>query len=207
MVHKTLSTLVWRSHGSPLSIPLKEKSHQTKSCFKGKNTRICKFKSTNRFFQHAFDINSGIPSTQQRVRESDDLKLNPLNQERNNKEQVINHNKDNTNTNKINGKFEIVLIIISKTVIIVQWKTLIIWKKLSITISIWKVINKQKQNAEKDVRTEENSTRNISINCKNATLEKILENEKINFRRNLENALKCLRKKNMHKIVVGANKY
>ena len=65
-------------------------------------------------------MNSDIPSTQQRVRESDDLKLNPLNQERNNKEQVINHNKDNTNTNKINGKFEIVLIIISKTVIIVQ---------------------------------------------------------------------------------------
>ena len=65
-------------------------------------------------------MNSDIPSTQQRVRESDDLKLNPLNQERNNKEQVINHNKDNTNTNKINGKFEIALIIISKTVIIVQ---------------------------------------------------------------------------------------
>ena len=65
-------------------------------------------------------MNSDIPSTQQRVRESDDLKLNPLNQERNNKEQVINHNKDNTNTHKINGKSEIVLIIISKTVIIVQ---------------------------------------------------------------------------------------
>ena len=76
--------------------------------------RICKFKSTNRFFQHAFDINSGIPSTQQRVRESDDLKLNPLNQEVNNKEQVINHNKDNNNINKINGKSEIVLIIILK---------------------------------------------------------------------------------------------
>ena len=96
---------------------MKEKSHQNKSCFKGKNTRICKFKSTNRFFQHAFDINSGIPSTQQRVRESDDLKLNPLYQERNNKEQVINHNKDNINANKINGKPEIVLIIISKTLI------------------------------------------------------------------------------------------
>ena len=50
-------------------------------------------------------------------------------------------------------------------------------------------------------------TRNIFINCKNATLEKILENEKISFKRYLENDLKCLRKKNMHKIVVGANKY
>ena len=117
MVHKTLSTLVWRSHGSPLSAPLKDKSQQTKSCIKGKNKRICNIKSTNLFFRHIFDINSGIPSTQQRVRESDDLKLNPLYQERNNKEQVINHNKDNINGNKINGKPEIVLIIISKTLI------------------------------------------------------------------------------------------
>ena len=45
------------------------------------------------------------------------MKLNPLYQERNNKEQVINHNKDNINANKINGKAEIVLIIISKTLI------------------------------------------------------------------------------------------
>ena len=45
------------------------------------------------------------------------MKLNPLYQERNNKEQVINHNKDNINANKINGKPEIVLIIISKTLI------------------------------------------------------------------------------------------
>ena len=43
--------------------------------------------------------------------------LNSLNQERNNKEQVINHNKDNINANKINGKPQIVLIIISKTLI------------------------------------------------------------------------------------------
>ena len=69
--------------------------------------RIRKFKSTSRFFQHAFDINSGIHSTQQRVREFDDLKLNPSDQERNNEEQVINHNKDNTNTNNVNGKSEI----------------------------------------------------------------------------------------------------
>ena len=110
MVHKTLSTLVWRSHGSPLSIPLKENLEQPKSCFKEKNTRIRKFKSTSWFFQRAFDINSGIHSTQQRVRDPDDLKLNPSDQERRNKEQVINHNKDNANTNNINRKFEISVI-------------------------------------------------------------------------------------------------
>ena len=79
---------------------------QTKSCFEEKNTRIRKFKSTSRFFQYAFDINSGIHSTQSRVREPDDLKLSPSDQERKNEEQVINHNKDNTNTNNINGKSE-----------------------------------------------------------------------------------------------------
>ena len=52
MVPKTLSNLVSRSHGSPLSIPLKEKSLQR---------------------------NSGIHSTQQRLRESDNLKLSALN--------------------------------------------------------------------------------------------------------------------------------
>ena len=35
------------------------------------------------------------------------MKLNPSDQERNDEEQVINHNKDNTNTNTINGKPEI----------------------------------------------------------------------------------------------------
>ena len=64
-------------------------------------------KSTNLFVQHAFDINSGIHSTQQRIKEFDDLKLSPSSQERNDEEQVVNHNKDNTNTNTINGKPEI----------------------------------------------------------------------------------------------------
>ena len=86
---------------------MKENLQQPKSCFKEKNTRIRKFKSTSRFFQHAFDINSGIHSTQQTVREPDDLKLIPSDQERRNKEHVINHNEDNTNTNNINGKSEI----------------------------------------------------------------------------------------------------
>ena len=38
------------------------------------------------------------------------MKLNPSDQERKNEEQVINHNKDNTNTNNINGKSEISVI-------------------------------------------------------------------------------------------------
>ena len=132
MVHKILSTLVWRFHGSLLSILLKENLQQAKSCFKEKNTRICKFKSTSQFFQHAFDSNSGIHSTQQRVREPDDLKLNPSDQERRNKEQVINHNKDILIQITMEG-FKLVLslivLIIILKILIVQWKTLIIWKK------------------------------------------------------------------------------
>ena len=97
------------------------------------NIRIRKLKSPSRFLWHAFDINSGIHSTQQRVKEPDDLKLNPSDQERRYKEQVINQNKDNTNTNNINGKFEISVIAncINNNFenIIVQWKTLIIWKE------------------------------------------------------------------------------
>ena len=46
------------------------------------NARIRKFKNTSRFFRHAFDINSGIHSTQQSVKEPDGLKLNPSDQER-----------------------------------------------------------------------------------------------------------------------------
>ena len=89
---------------------MKEKLQQPKSCFNKKNTRIRKFNSRSRFFQHAFVVNSGIHSTQQRVREPDYLKLNPSDQERRNKQQVINHSKDNINTNNINGKFEISII-------------------------------------------------------------------------------------------------
>ena len=45
--------------------------------------RIRKFKSTSQFFQHALVDNSGIHTTQQRVKEIDYLKLNSSNQERN----------------------------------------------------------------------------------------------------------------------------
>ena len=86
------------------------KMQQPKPCFTEKNTRIRKFKSTSRFSQDAFDVNSGIYSTQQRVREPDDLKLIPSDQERRNKEQVINHRKDIAHTNNINEKLEISVI-------------------------------------------------------------------------------------------------
>ena len=64
--------------------------------------------------------------------------------------------------------------------------------------------NKQvKENAEKNVRTEENVVRKLSEKCKNASLEKISRNKKINFKFNSENTLKFLRKRNVCKIVVG----
>ena len=62
---------------------------------------------TSQFFQNAFDNNSGIHSTQRGVREIDDLKLNSSNQERNNEERVIGHNKYNTNINKVHDNSEI----------------------------------------------------------------------------------------------------
>ena len=74
------------------------------------NTRIRKFKNTRRFFRHVFDVNSGIHPTQKIVKEPDDLGLSPSDQERRYKEQIINQNKDNTNTNNINWKFEISVI-------------------------------------------------------------------------------------------------
>ena len=98
------------------------------------NTRIRKFKNTSRFFRHAFDINSGIHSTQQRFKEPGDLKLNPSDQEGRSKEQVINQNKDNNNRNNINGKFETSVIAncINNSFENINnsaMKTLIIWKK------------------------------------------------------------------------------
>ena len=64
--------------------------------------------------------------------------------------------------------------------------------------------NKQiRESIEKDVRRKEKIIRNASENCKNAPFEKISENNKTNFKCNFENVLKNLRKKSMHKIVVG----
>ena len=43
--------------------------------------------------------------------------------------------------------------------------------------------------------TKQKVIRNVSKNCENAPLEKILENDKTNFKCNFENDLKVLRKK------------
>ena len=105
---------------------MKENLQQPKSCFKEKNTRIRKFKSTSQFFQHAFDINSGIHSPQQRVREPDDLKLNSSDRKRRNKEQVLIITKIILIQITLMGSLKlvlsqiIVLIIILKILIIVQ---------------------------------------------------------------------------------------
>ena len=96
-----------KSHDSPLNIHLRENLQQTKAWFKEKDARIRKFKSASKFIQHAFDNNSGIHSTRQRVTESGDLKFNSSDQEKNNKEQLINQNTNNTNINNVNGKSEI----------------------------------------------------------------------------------------------------
>ena len=179
MVHKTLSTLVWRSHGSPLSIPLKENLQQPKSCFKETNTRIRKFKSTSRFFRHDFDINSGIDSTQQRVKEPDDLKLNPSDQERRHKEQVINQNKDNTNTNNINGKFEIS--VIANYCINNSFEN-INNSAMKDTDNMKEITNKNidsnkqiRESTEKDVRRKEKIIHNVSENCKKMATDLLLQ--------------------------------
>ena len=160
------------------------------------NARIRKFKNTSRFFRHAFDINSGIHSTQQRVKELDRLKLNPSDQERRYKEQVINQNKDNTNTNNING--------ISNNFKNINNSAMKDSDNMKEIINKNIDSNKQiKESTEKDVRRKEKIICNASENCKTAPFEKISENDKTNFKCNFENILKNRRKKNMHKIVVG----
>ena len=58
---------------------------------------------------------------------------------------------------------------------------------------------------KKDVITEENIICNVSANYKNASerFQKDRKNKKINFKCNFENDLKFLRKRGMHKTVVG----
>ena len=60
-----------------------------------------------------------------------------------------------------------------------------------------------RQNAKKDVRTKEKVICNVSENRKNAPLEKILENDKTNFKCNFENDFKILRKKTCIKFLWG----
>ena len=45
---------------------------------------------------------------------------------------------------------------------------------------------KIRENTEKDVRRKEKIIRNISENCKNVPFEKILENDKTNFKCNFD---------------------
>ena len=135
------------------------------------------------------------------------MKPNPSDQERNNEEQVINHSKDNTNTNNVNAKFEI--IVIANCVNNNFDNNNSATKDTdnmdeTINKNVDMESNKQiRENAKKDGRTKEKVIRIVSKNCKNAPLEKISENDKTNFKCNFENDLKFLRKKKMHKIVVG----
>ena len=119
------------------------------------------------------------------------MKLNPSDQERRYKEQFINQNKDNNNTNNINGKFEISVI-----------ANCINNSAMKDTDSMKEITNKNvdsnkqiRESTEKDVRRKEKIIRNVSENCKNAPFEKISENDKTNFKCNFENDLKNLRKK------------
>ena len=185
-----------------LTIPLKEYLEQKKSCFQEKNTRIRKFKSLSPFFQHASENNSGIHSS------FDDLKLNSLDQERNYKELVIGHNKHNTNINNINGRSEISVL---TNCIIINFEN-INSRATKNTGNKKEIVNENldmesnmqiKENTKKDVRTEENVIGNVSENFKNAYFEKISENKEINFKCSFDNDLKFLKKRNIHKIVVG----
>ena len=142
------------------------------------NTRVCKFKNTSRFFLHSFDINSGIHSTQQRVKEPEDLKLNPSDQERRYKEQVVNQNKDNTNTNNINGKFEISVIANCINNSFENINNNVMKDTDNMKEITNKNISSNKQirgNTEKDVRRKEKNIPNLSEKCKKAPFDVILK--------------------------------
>ena len=135
------------------------------------------------------------------------MKLNPFLQERNNEQQVSYHNKDNTKINNVNGKSEISVI---TNCINNNFENNN--NAMKDTDNMKEIINKNidtesnkqiGENTEKDVRTKEKGIRNVSENCTNAPLKKICKGDKINIKCNFENDLKFLRKKNMHKIVVG----
>ena len=127
-----------------------------------------------------------------RIREFDDLKLNTSDQERGKEEQVNNHNKDNTNTNNINGKSEISVI---ANCVNNNFEN-INNSAMKDTDNMKEIINENvdmksnkliRENAEKEVRTKEKVIRNVSKDCKNAPLEKISENDKTNFKCKFEN--------------------
>ena len=150
------------------------------------NARICKFKNTS------------IHSTQERVKKPDDLKLNPSDQERRYKEQVINQNKDNTNTNNINGKFKIDVITncINNSFENINNSAMKDTDNMKEITNTNIDSNKQiRESTEKDVKIKEKIIHNISENCKNVPFEKISENDKTDFKCNFENNFKNLRKK------------
>ena len=104
------------------------------------------------------------------------MKLNSSDQERRNKEQVINHNKDNTNTNNINGKFEISVIANCINNNFENNNN----SAMKDTDNMKEITNKNvdsnkqiRESNEKDVRRKEKIIRSVSENCKNAPFEKI----------------------------------
>ena len=120
------------------------------------------------------------------------MKLNTSDQERGKEEQVNNHNKDNTNTNNINGKSEISVI---ANCVNNNFEN-INNSAMKDTDNMKEIINENvdmksnkliRENAEKEVRTKEKVIRNVSKDCKNAPLEKISENDKTNFKCKFEN--------------------
>ena len=135
------------------------------------------------------------------------MKLSPPDKERKNKEQVINHNKDNADTNKINGKFEIGVI---ANCINNNFEK-INNSAMKDTDNMKEIINKNvdmeskkqiTENSEKDVKTKKKLSVTFLKNRKNAPFAKISENDKTNFKCNFENDLKIFKNKNLHKIVV-----
>ena len=120
------------------------------------------------------------------------MELNSSNQKRNNEEQVINHNKDNTNTNNINviniinGKPEISVIANCinnnfENINNSAMKTANNMKEI-IKKNFDRESSKQiKESTEKDVGTEEKVIPNVSENCKITPLQRFRKIIKLNL--------------------------
>ena len=111
------------------------------------------------------------------------MKLNPSDQERRYKEQVINQKKDDTNTNNINRKFVTNVI---PNCISNSFKN-ICNSAMKDTDNMKEKANKNidskkqiRESTKKDVRRKEKIIRNASENCRNPRFEKISENDKTN---------------------------
>ena len=109
-----------------------------------------------------------------------------------------NNIKHNVNTNNINGKFEISVIASCINNNLENINNCAMTDTDNMKEKINKNVDSNKhirENAEKDVRSKEKVIRNVSENCKNDPIEKILEYDKTNFKCNYESDLKILRKK------------